>query len=245
MCCAIYCNATGVKRHMGQATLPGNPPVEITLRRSARARRVSLRVSALDGRVTLSLPKRMPLKTALAFAEEKADWIRSHLANQVEAIIPQVGGTILFEGTELPIIPGKARTATTSDGVLIVPGTPDMVPARVRAFLKLAARTRLHAASRKYADRLGVQYSGITLRDTRSRWGSCSSTRGLSYSWRLVMAPPEVLDYVAAHEVSHILEMNHSAAYWAVVAGIYPDYAAPRAWLRNNGSLLHRYRFDQ
>lgn len=228
---------------MGQATLPGNPPVEITLRRSARARRVSLRVSALDGRVTLSLPKRMPLPVALAFAEEKADWIRGHLARRQDAVVPRIGGTVLYEGAEVPIVGGRARKATLRGGELVVPGAADMVPARVCAFLKLAAKTRLQDASRQYASHLGVGFSGITLRDTRSRWGSCSSSGGLSFSWRLIMAPPAVLDYVAAHEVAHLVEMNHSPAYWAVVGRIFPDYAAPRAWLRENGALLHRYRF--
>jgi hypothetical protein len=91
---------------------------------------------------------------------------------------------------------------------------------------------------------LGRPYTRITLRDTRSRWGSCASSGALSYSWRLIMAPPEVLDYVAAHEVAHLAEMNHSAAYWAGVARLLPGYEAPRQWLRAHGAGLHRYRFD-
>ncbi|MGR3434759.1 MAG: M48 family metallopeptidase, partial [Shimia sp.] len=81
------------------------------------------------------------------------------------------------------------------------------------------------------------------LRDTRSRWGSCSAAGGLNYSWRLVMAPPEVLDYVAAHEVAHLAQMNHSPRFWAEVAGLMPGYEAPRGWLRRHGADLHRYRF--
>jgi len=90
---------------------------------------------------------------------------------------------------------------------------------------------------------LGRSYARLSLRDTRSRWGSCTSDGGLMYSWRLIMAPPEVLDYVAAHEVAHLAQMNHSPAFWAEVTKIYGDYAAPRNWLRANGSTLHRYKF--
>jgi predicted metal-dependent hydrolase len=90
---------------------------------------------------------------------------------------------------------------------------------------------------------LGRRYTRLTLRDTRSRWGSCSATGALSYSWRLILAPPRVLDYVAAHEVAHLAQMNHSPAFWAEVARLMPDYESPRAWLRREGSALHRYRF--
>ena len=229
---------------MGQAVLRGNPPVEITLRRTKAARRVSLRVSALDGRVTLSMPKSMATAEALAFAEEKADWIRKHLARRLDDVVPGVGGSVLYRGQEVAIRAGGVRKAVFADGVLIVPDSPAMATARIKAFLRLAARDRLTVASRAYAARLGQGFGKISLRDTRSRWGSCSAKRDLMYSWRLIMAPPEVLDYVAAHEVSHLVEMNHSPAYWQVVAGIFPDYAAPRAWLRQNGQSLHRYRFD-
>jgi len=116
--------------------------------------------------------------------------------------------------------------------------------ARVQAFLKLRARDQLAAASDHYAQSLGRSYARLSLRDTRSRWGSCSSKGTLMYSWRLVMAPPAVLNYVAAHECAHLVEMNHSAAFWAIVAELMPDYATHRLWLRENGDRLHRVSFD-
>jgi len=228
---------------MTRAVLSGDPRVEITLRRSARARRVSLRVSGLDGRVTLSLPKSMSTAKAMAFAEEKSDWIRSHLAKQVESVDVALGSEIMVRGDRVPIMHGPVRKAQLADGAMQVPDRAEMVAARIKAFLKLAARAELTQACNHYAGLVDRSAGKITLRDTRSRWGSCSSRGDLMFSWRLVMAPPEVLDYVAAHEVAHLVEMNHSAAYWAVVERICPGYAAPRQWLRQNGQLLHRYRF--
>ncbi|WP_172299279.1 M48 family metallopeptidase [Pseudoruegeria sp. HB172150] len=228
---------------MGQAVLPGNPPVEITLRRSRRARRVSLRVSALDGRVTLSMPAGMDPAEALAFAEEKSGWIRGHLAKQEAGIEVGIGAPLMFRGTEYTVVAGPVRRAELRGAAIMVPQAPAMAPARLKAFLRLEARHRLQEASERYGHLAGRSPGRITLRDTRSRWGSCTANGDLNYSWRLAMAPPAVLDYVAAHEVAHLVELNHSPAYWRVVERICPDYRAPRRWLKQNGQLLHRYRF--
>ncbi|WP_428539771.1 M48 family metallopeptidase [Profundibacter sp.] len=228
---------------MEQIELTGPPLLTVTLRRSRRSRRLSLRVSQLDGRVTMSLPLRTPLREARMFAQEKEGWIRQTLSKRPDAARPVIGGQVLFEGREVDIVIGKGRVAKYVDGQIAVPNNSDRVAPRLVAFLKLTARMRLREASDRYAAALGTSYGRLTIRDTRSRWGSCSSEGNLMYSWRLIMAPPEVLDYVAAHEVSHLMEMNHSPDYWRVVASIYPDYKAPRVWLRQNGSLLHRYRF--
>ncbi|MCI2400670.1 SprT family zinc-dependent metalloprotease [Aliiroseovarius subalbicans] len=224
--------------------LPGDPPIALLLKPSARARRLSLRVSQLDGRVTLTLPRGASRREAMVFAQDKADWIRSHLAGRLDAIRPLPGGSVLFEGRDHALVPGPVRSARLGEGVIHLPVTaPDKTGARLTALFKHEARQRLQAASERYAKAVGRDFTRLTLRDTRSRWGSCSSRGGLMYSWRLVMAPPEVLDYVAAHEVAHLVEMNHSAAYWAVVADICPQYEAPRRWLKDNGARLHRYRF--
>lgn len=228
---------------MGQVVLTGDPTIEITLRRTARARRLSLRISRLDGQVTMSLPKWTDKDEALAFAREKEAWIRRNLATRVEAMFPGIGGSVMFQGQDVPVVAIKARAVRFENGQLMVPGRPDRSPVRVAAFFKLMARQRLSAASDHYAARLGKAYNRLTLRDTRSRWGSCTTDGNLMYSWRLIMAPPEVLDYVAAHEVSHLVEMNHSQEYWNVVSSIYPDYHDPRKWLRLHGQRLHAYRF--
>lgn len=228
---------------MGQHFLPGTPPVEITLRKTAQARRISLRISRLDGRVTLTCPLRTPDREALAFAQEKAEWLRHHLTAQALPEGVGIGSDLPFEGRMLRIASGGGRLVRAEGDLLLVPGDPDRAAARLAGFLKQAARDRLAAASDHYAARLGRGYARLSLRDTRSRWGSCTADGGLMYSWRLVLAPPEVLRYVAAHEVAHLAEMNHSDAFWSVVTRLYGDYRDPRRWLREKGGDLHRYRF--
>ena len=229
---------------MGHHVLPGNPPVALILRRSARARRISLRVSGIDGRVTLTLPRGVAERQALQFAEEKADWLRKQLSQRPDEVFVGLGAELPVGGHPMRIVSGSGRAVRAEEGTLHVPGTPEAVPARLRAWLKARARDRLAEASDRYADALGRRYTRLTLRDTRSRWGSCSHNGGLMYSWRLILAPDDVLDYVAAHEVAHLAEMNHSRAFWDIVDRLKPGYDGPRRWLRDNGSSLHRYRFD-
>ncbi len=228
---------------MGRHTLAGNPPIAVVLRRSARARRLSLRVSRLDGRVSLTLPALTPEREGIAFLESKEGWLRTQLGGIATRQSARVGGQVLFAGHDVPVVARKRRGVAFDAGVLqVVEGRP--AGPQLRAFLRNEARTALVAASDRYATQLGRSYRAITLRDTRSRWGSCTADGGLMYSWRLIMAPPEVLDYVAAHEVAHLQEMNHSDAFWSVVGSLCPDYARHRRWLRENGDRLHRYTFD-
>lgn len=229
---------------MGQHVLPGNPPVEINLKRSGRARRISLRVSALDGRVTLTIPQGVSEKAGLAFAAEKADWLRKNTARHGDTHQAVEGLSLPVQGVPLTIEAGTGRSVRIEGDRIIVPGDPDRLGARLSGYLKTLARDRLAAASDHYATRLGRQYSRITLRDTRSRWGSCSREGALSFSWRLIMAPPDVLNYVAAHEVAHLAEMNHSSRFWDTVTRIHGPYNTQRAWLRTDGAALHRIRFD-
>jgi predicted metal-dependent hydrolase len=228
------------------AVLPGFPPVEVHLKRSARARRFSLRVSRLDGKVTLSMPLRAREGEALAFLRGHEGWLRETLQTMPETALRPVGpGTVLpVEGRELRLSSGTGRGIRVEGDRLLVPGDPATAGPRVAAWLKVLARDRLARASTHYAGLVGRPYTALALRDTRSRWGSCSPDGRLMYSWRLVMAPPAVLDYVAAHEVAHLVELNHSPAYWAVVARICPGWKSQRAWLHEHGQRLHRLRFQ-
>ena len=228
---------------MSQHILPGFPPITVAWRRSARARKLSLRVSRLDGRVTLTLPRGVPDREGLSFLQSREGWLRGHLSTVAADMRPFLGGTILFAGVQVPILAGPVKRLSYKDNSFILPDDPARVGPRLQAFLKTQARDRLAAASDHYARVLGRPYGSLSLRDTRSRWGSCSSKGDLMYSWRLIMAPPEVLDYVAAHEVAHLAEMNHSDRFWAVVDRLFPAHQDCRRWLRLNGESLHRVKF--
>ncbi|MEL7098208.1 MAG: SprT family zinc-dependent metalloprotease [Pseudomonadota bacterium] len=217
-------------------------PADLVIKRSARAKRLTLRVSALDGGVSVTVPKGVSDRAALAFVRDRADWIAGHRAKMQGPVQVGIGADIPILGVPRRVVAGTGRLVRLgADEIAVPPGRP---AARLASYVKHMARDVLAEASDRYAAELGRTYSAITLRDTRSRWGSCSSAGRLMYSWRLVMMPREVLDYVAAHEVAHLEHMNHSAAFWSAVRRIHGPYTAPRAWLRTHGTALHRYRFE-
>ncbi len=224
-------------------TLPGPPSVDVTLRRSAQARRFSLRVSRVDGRVTLTLPLRAREAEAMAFLTAQEPWLRRTLQAMPPTNHLSFGARLPVEGVLLTLHPAAGRSVRVEGDLLLVPGDAAQAGARVMAFLKVLARDRLAAASDRYAAMVSRPYASLTLRDTRSRWGSCTTDGRLMYSWRLAMAPPRVLDYVAAHEAAHLVEMNHSPRYWAIVSQIFPGWQAQRQWLRTQGPELQTYRF--
>ena len=223
--------------------IPGLPDIEITYRRSSQSRRFSLRLSALDGRVTLSMPARARLADAQAFVRAQEGWLRQALARQPVRQVVEVGAVLPVEGVGLSLSSGPGRGVRRGADSLLVGGDPATLAPRLQAWLKVLARERLAAASDRYAAMLGRKVTEISLRDTRSRWGSCTAQGRLMYSWRLIMAPPAVLDYVAAHEVAHMVQMNHSPAFWAVVERLYPGWQVQRDWLRGEGQGLHAWDF--
>ena len=224
----------------GAATI-GSPPIPLVLRVSKRARRLSLRVSSLDGRVTLTRPAWVKVEDALDFAATREDWLRMQLGRQEDPVQMVHGVRLPFEGRMATLEVAEGRRVHLADDVLFAPrhGTG----AAVEAFLKARARDRGSAAVERYARVLGRSASRLSFRDTRSRWGSCTTKGGIMLSWRLILAPPEILDYVAAHEVAHLQHMDHSPAFWAQVEALYPDHKRASAWLREHGPGLHRYRF--
>lgn len=222
----------------------GLPEVAVTLRRSAQARRMTLRVGRSDGQVVLTLPRSVRAAEAQAFLSAQEDWLRRTLAGLPAQ--PLVGpGTVLpVEGRMVEIVTAGGRGGVRVEGAaLVVPGAPGAAGARAAAFLKALARDRLAAACDLHSVALGRPYAALALRDTRSRWGSCSVQGRLMFSWRLAMAPPPVLDYVAAHEVAHLARMDHSPAFWRVVDRLCPGWQAQRAWLRAEGASLQAFRF--
>lgn len=223
--------------------LPGPPPVEVALVRSARARRLSLRVGRHDGRVRLTLPLRVGRAEAAAFLAAHEGWLRGVLSALPAGELVGPGTALPVEGRRLILTPAPLRAARIEGERLLLPGPAAQAGARAAAFLRALARDRLSAAADRHAAALGRKVSVLALRDTRSRWGSCSAGGRLMFNWRLVMAPPAVLDYVAAHEAAHLVHMDHSAAFWSLVARLCPDHAAQRRWLRGEGTALHAFRF--
>lgn len=223
--------------------LGADPPVALLVRHSTRARRISLRVSQLDGRVTLTVPRGVSEREAIAFARSREAWIRDHLAELSEPVVVAIGTVLPVEGVPRVVAAGQGRAVKLTADRIEVPEGGRAGP-RLAGFLKQMARDRLAAASDLFSTRLGKPYKRLTMRDTRSRWGSCSSAGNLNYAWRLILAPEDVLQYVAAHEVAHLAHMNHGPAFWSAVETIHGPYDDQRRWLRETGGSLHRYRFE-
>ncbi len=228
---------------MSRISLEGNPPIDVALRVSARARRLSLRVSAMDGRVTLTMPALAPRAAGLQFLREREEWLRGHLARIAPVVAVAPGMSLPVEGQMVTVEAGPNRRLICRPDAFVLPQGADAT--RIEAHLRLVARDRLAAACDRHAATLGTHWRKLTLRDPRSRWGSCTSAGDLMFSWRLIMAPPAVLDYVAAHEVAHRLHMDHSPRFWSVVERVVPDYQRYRQWLRSHGNTLHSYSFDR
>lgn len=216
--------------------------IRLLVRRSARARRMTLRVPRDGGPVVLTMPARMAERHAHAFAQEKADWILRHCAARPVPRMAGHGAVVPVEGQGLTITPGAVRAVQVQGDQLLVPQSRAPGPA-VQSYLRHLAHERLRIACDRFAGRLGRPFRAIALRDTRSRWGSCSADGRLMFSWRLSMAPPAVLDYVAAHEVAHLAHMDHSPRFWAAVEGLYPGHQPQRDWLRRHGGDLLIWKF--
>jgi len=216
----------------------------VAIRVSPRARRLSLRVDAAGRGVELVLPRRFAPEAAIGFVARHRGWI----AARVAAMPPPAQ---LVEGATVPVfgVPHRIRRVvdpgaapvTIAHGEIRVRGEPAHLPRRIIDHLKALARRELAARARALAARLGKSVTRVGVRDPKSRWGSCSSKGAISFSWRLIFAPEAVIDYVVAHEVAHLVEMNHSPRFWRVVAGLVPDSKGPRAWLRRHRLELLSY----
>lgn len=219
--------------------------MQVAVRRSARARRMTLRVSRSDGAATLTLPPRAGLAEAQAFLHDRADWLRRAQAAVPGPLVPAAGVALPVAGASLTVTPAAVRLCRVEGERLLVPQSRPIPPA-LAGWLRERARAALAAACDRHAAALppgARRLTAIALRDTRTRWGSCTASGRLMFSWRLAMAPPEVLDYVAAHEVAHLARLDHSPAFWAVVAALHPGWQARRDWLRRNGAALQAWSF--
>jgi len=216
----------------------------LAIRVSPRARRLLLRVDAAVRRVDLVLPLGVPAEHGLKFLAAQRGWIAARL----EALPPSVP---FVEGAIVPVfgVPHRIRregdpaaaAVAIIDGEIRVRGEPAHIARRVRDHLVGVARRELGRRARLCAARIDRKVLRVAVRDTRSRWGSCSAAGSLSFSWRLLLAPEAVIDYVVAHEVAHLVEMNHGPRFWRLVQSLVPDVAPQRAWLKRHRNRLFAY----
>ena len=227
-------------KHLANAS--GKVPVRVRV--SPKARRMALKIDAIGDAVELVLPPRTSLPRALNFLKSNQDWVESRLA----ALPPRV---VFRDGSSVPILgrPHRIRHVERSfeqgpvwiaDGEIRVSGEKAHIARRVRDFLKERARAELGRRARRLAEMIDRKIGRITVRDTTTRWGSCSANGNMAFSWRLIMAPEPVLQYVVAHEVAHLAEMNHGGRFWRLVDRLVPHVERHRDWLNHNRAWLLR-----
>jgi predicted metal-dependent hydrolase len=218
--------------------------VPVRVRVSPRARLLSLRLDPTARAVELVLPPRARIDDCLHFVSAHRGWIVARIAGLPPPIRLVEGAVVPVLGVPHRIrreLDAKAPIVAMAEGEIRVRGDPAHLPRRVRDHLTALAKRELGARARVLAARVGKNVTRIGVRDPKSRWGSCSSKGTLSFSWRLVFAPETVIDYVVAHEVAHLVEMNHSPRFWRLVATLAPDAPSARAWLRRHRAELLAY----
>ncbi len=217
--------------------------VPLRVRVNPRARRILISVSPHFAGIELVLPRPGLLAEGLAFVTERGDWIAASL-DELPAPVPfQEGVEIPFLGQSLTIRcrPGEAGFILPTDDFLEIDGPAETLPERIGLWLRQQAEREIRVRAQAGVVQLGASYRRIIVSDTKSRWGSCSYEGDLRFSWRLIFAPEMVLDYVVAHEVAHLREMNHGRNFWALVKTLVGEFRPAQEWLRKNGPALYRY----
>lgn len=219
--------------------MPADAPLDFTVRRSSRARSVRVRVEP-TGEIAVTLPRRARDREAAAAVRELRPWIEDRLAavGSARAAIERAPGSVPYLGGLLRLREEPRRTRAHRRGpTLHVPAGPAR-DAAVERWYRRAARAEASARLGDVVAALGTGYERLTIRDQRTRWGSCSQTGAIAINWRLLLGPEDVLDYVVWHEACHLLVMDHSPRFWSLLEQHLPGYREPRDWLRRNGAAL-------
>jgi predicted metal-dependent hydrolase len=228
-----------------QLALPSGRDIEATITGRRGAKRMTLRVDPTHRRVVVNGPLRLSKRDAMGFIGANAAWIETRLEALPDRAPFHEGASIMFRGRQTLLVRKEGRGAPCyADDLAISPrleifGSAERFEARVKMALKAFAHSDALAYCDVLAVKLGKAPNGISMRDTRTRWGSCTSAGDIMLSWRLIGAPPRVFEYVVAHELAHLLELNHSPRFWAHVGALMPDWKPARAWLKANGASLH------
>lgn len=216
--------------------------IPLIVRRHPRARRMTLRLNILGEGAVITIPVNARSVDALDLAYQKSSWLCQQLKSIGERVAFGDGVQIPFQGVQHQVRHREDIHGAVwiENDAINVTGKVQHISNRLGDWLKKQAHIRIKSLVYQKAKKIDRIPSRVTIRDTRSRWGSCSSKGNLSFSWRLIMAPPEILDYVVAHEVAHLAHMNHSANFWNTVDRLTENAKSGRAWLKRYGSALHR-----
>lgn len=215
--------------------------ITVTLRRYRLAKSLRLRIDPLTRNPILSVPNRLSLKHIESFLWRHEEWIRQQLA--VVSVGVQTN-EVLFKGKVYQLVfqpTLNRRLAVNFDHlqqVIYHNCATDLIKSRLKPIFKRESLNIIQFHCQTFATGMGLTYKNIQIKDYKSRWGSCRQNGELSFSWRLIMAPPEILEYVCAHEVAHLIHMNHSSVFWQCVATLFPTYKKARTWLKENGKSL-------
>ena len=217
--------------------------VPVRIRRNARAKRIILRIDNDNEGAIVTLPSRASEREALLLVQEKSDWLLSRLEKLPRKIPFEDGAQIPLLGEEHVVChdPDLKAVAIKAENTIKMGGRPEHLARRLGDWLRKEAKAEIQPRAQTMAAELDRKIGRITVRDTKSRWGSCAPNGNLSFCWRLILTPEWVLDYVVAHEVSHLRHMDHSAAFWQTVAGFDVQVEAARAWPNTNAEQLQRY----
>jgi len=221
----------------------GSPEINLSIRKSNKARRVSIRISGATKEVFLIIPKHVSVLNAKQFALEKEQWIRRQLKSKIVFSKVRLGSFVPIEGFDYLIESGKNKRVKVESDKILIPSHSIDISKHVKAYLFELSRQRFFSKTKYYCELIGKNFSRINIKDPKTRWGSCNSKGNLMYSWRLILAPKSVLEYLVVHEVSHLVEMNHSTKFWQHVEKLMPNFRESQLWLKKNGQKLHSYQF--
>ncbi len=224
-------------------TLPSGRSAIVNIRRSPRSRRITLRIAPGTAQPELVLPRGLSEKKGISFLHDKVDWLEERLSKYPAPVPFNEGEVVPFLGDLLTIHHVDARRADVrkEQDRLVVAAPKPRISNAVRDWYKREAGCEITVLAKQKSAMFDRPYGRLTIRDTKSQWGSCSAKGDLNFSWRVVMAPGYVLDYLVAHEIAHLAEMNHSMRFWNIVENLSDDFERGRNWLRLNGHELHRY----
>ncbi len=217
--------------------------MDIKVVQSATSHKLTLKIDPKERCPVLSIPMFCTRKRAVRFVNENMGWIITGLKKLPERKYFSNGETISLFGQQITIShQEKARCGVRLEGdVLIVSGGAEFLHRRVKDYIKKEAEKEFFAMSAVLAGKINCKVNGVCIKDTKSRWGSCSSLNNINYSWRIALAPKYVIDYLMAHEVAHLKHQDHSTAFWRTVADLYPNWKQGHDWLKVRGKTLYAY----